>query len=160
MQSVKASLKSYAAGIKCWAAFNDAAGCRVHFPASETMVLRWCSVFSNAGTLSHYITHLRWARRFLRLSEAWDTKSVKQAVKGVGKEVAPKRPKLALTSKMVQLLIKEAVKDGHTDMACLMAVGRLFMLRIPSEGIPLEWNGGHSTIQVDYEKATLTLTKR
>ena len=124
------------------------------------MVLRWCSVFSNAGTLSHYITHLRWAHRFLRLSEAWDTKSVKQAVKGVGKKVAPRKPKLALTSKTVQLLIKEAVKDGRTDMACLMAVGRFFMLRIPSEGIPLEWNGGHSTIQVDDEKTTLTLTKR
>ena len=158
--SVQASLKSYAAGIKCWAAFMDAAGHRVHFPASEQMVLRWCSMFSNAGTLSHYVTHLRWAHRFLRLSEAWDTKTVRQVVKGVGKVATPRRPKTAVTSKTVQALIKEAVKDDKPDMACLMAVGRLFMLRIPSEGIPLEWNGTHSSIEVDEQRAVITLATR
>jgi hypothetical protein len=132
----------------------------VHFPASTEMVLRWCAMFSNAGTLSHYITHLKWAHRFLRLGETWYTRTVQQAVKGIGKTPSVRRPRVALKSKVVQSLIKEAVRDGHSDMACLMAVGRLFLLRIPSEGVPLEWSGEHSKITLTEEKATILLARR
>ena len=92
--------------------------------------------------------------------DGWDTKSVKQAVKGVGKTPTPKRQKLALTSRMVQKLIKEAMGEQNIEMANLMSISRLFLLRTPSEGIPLEWDGNHSRISVDKDKAVIALMKR
>ena len=45
-------------------------------------------------------------------------------------------------------------------MAALIAISRLFLLRVPSEGVPLEWNGDHSSIQVEGGTAWLTLMRR
>ena len=41
-----------------------------------------------------------------------------------------------------------------------MAISRLYMLRVPSEGLPLQWNGTHSTVVVHGTSATITLSKR
>ena len=41
-----------------------------------------------------------------------------------------------------------------------MAIARLFLLRVPSEGIPLEWDGEHSRVQASGKEATIMLTRR
>ena len=45
-------------------------------------------------------------------------------------------------------------------MAALMAVARQFLLRVPSEGIPLQWDGSHSNVALEPTRASITLYKR
>eukprot|EP00959_Pyramimonas_sp_CCMP1952_P371967 7788964-Pyramimonas_sp.AAC.1 len=63
--AISRSLPSYSAGIRCWAAFMGALGRGRHFPASEQDAIRYCSLFRQPSTLKSYMTHLRWAHRFL-----------------------------------------------------------------------------------------------
>ena len=48
--------------------------------------------------------------------------------------------------------------DIHT--AALIALSRMFLLRVPSEGIPLQWDGEHSKVEVTGTRALITLTRR
>ena len=80
LQAIGKSLPNYMAGIRCWAAFCDATSIRPHFPARETGVLRFCSVFANPDTFRTY--YLRWAHRFLRMTNSWDTPVVQQVRRG------------------------------------------------------------------------------
>ena len=36
----------------------------------------------------------------------------------------------------------------------------MFLLRVPSEGTPLQWEGGHSTVELEEARVTLTLMIR
>ena len=72
----------------------------------------------------------------------------------------PRKEKLALNSRVVAKLVGFAIQDGEREVAAPMAIGRLFLLRIPSEGIPLEWSGAHSSVQFSDTSATITLARR
>ena len=89
-----------------------------------------------------------------------DTPVVKQVVRGCSKQQPHARPKLALQAREVSALIKQAETTGELDIACLISVARLFMLRVPSEGVPLQWTGLHSSIILETNRATVTLTRR
>ena len=89
------------------------------------------------------------------------TDTVKQVRRGAVKApggVIRKRP--AVNCKQVRFMIQAAARDGAEDSACLMAVARMFLLRVPSEGIPLQWDGGHSKIELEASRVTLTLMSR
>ena len=160
LATIQASMSTYSSGLKCWAAFNDALGRRQHFPATETMALQFGAVFRNGSTYEKYLQHVAWAHRFLRLPTDWFTASVKQAIRGAKRTPGVVREKLAIHSKDAQPLIKESVRLGHHDMAALMAIARLFLLRVPSEGVPLEWDGDHSWVSLSPQQATITLARR
>ena len=85
---------------------------------------------------------------------------MKQAVRGAKRSAGPPRVKLALRSKGVLRLIRESIRVGELGMAALMAVSRLYMLRVPSGGISLEWDGDHSWIKIAPQSATITLARR
>ena len=70
------------------------------------------------------------------------------------------KPKVALKSADVLKLVKAAMAQGAMDFAALMAISRLYLLRVPSEGIPLEWDGRHSKVEVHGTSATITLMRR
>ena len=61
LASISKSGTTYISGIRCWAAFCDACKIEAHFPATETDVVRYTSIFSSAETMSTYLKHLRWA---------------------------------------------------------------------------------------------------
>ena len=46
------------------------------------------------------------------------------------------------------------------EMAALMAVSRLFLFRVPSEALPLQRSGDHSSVELSEDKAKFTLTRR
>ena len=50
LASTSESLRSYMSGIRCWAAFNDALGEHIHFPATEERVIKWAAVFTSGAT--------------------------------------------------------------------------------------------------------------
>ena len=158
--AVRCSIPTYASGIRCWAAFCDACSIVQHFPAQEEDVLRYTSVFSNAHTLDTYLKHLRWAHRFLRLPNGWDTPAVAQVRRGSLKEMPPHRPRLALQAAQVRSLIGVAEQRKDYEQAALLAVGRLFLFRMPSECFPLQLCGEHSSVEVHQNSVTITLASR
>ena len=82
-----------------------------------------------------------------------------QVKKGLGKLRKQTRMKVALLKKDVTAMIKY-VAEEEPVLAGLIAVARLFLLRVPSEAIPLEWAGAHSTVVLEEDKATIVLAKR
>ena len=161
LQAIGKSLPTYTSGIRCWAAFCEGMGLRTHFPAQVKTVIQWSGLFTCAARCSQCVKHLAFAHRFLRMECTWLTNSVRQVRRGALKflgGVIRKRP--AVNSRQVRATIQAAAQDEAVESACLMAVARLFLLRAPSEGIRLQWNGSHSKIELEGSKITLTLMAR
>ena len=57
-------------------------------------------------------------------------------------------------------MIKEAIQSEDIQVAALMAIARQFLLRVPSEGLPLQWSGVHSQITLTATVAKIQLSKR
>ena len=104
--------------------------------------------------------HLRWAHRFLRMHDRRDTPSFRQTLRGMRRKAHPRRTKMALTTASVTKLVKKADADGNHEVAAIMAVSRLFLLRVPSEALPLQWAGEHSSIDFDSQSVKITLMRR
>jgi hypothetical protein len=161
IDSIQKSYRSYISGVKCWAAFCDALGKQTHFPATEQLVLQYMAVFKNDATLAQYLKHLRWSHRFLRMDPAsWYTPTVKQAIRGLGKGKSPSPPKIALSTSHVRGMIRIAEEEGELQFAALMALARQFLLRVPSEGLPLQWEGTHSSVSLAGGVCQITLRSR
>ena len=159
-QSIAKSIPSYISGLRCWATYLDALGVKTHFPATETQVMRYMVLFRRLVTLQQYLKHLKCAHRFLRLPVHWNTASVQQALRGVAKTKAKAPDRSALSTSQVKSIVNEAIKAEDYEMVTMVTVGRLFLLRIPSECVPMRWKGAHSAMEVDEQRAILTLTKR
>ena len=71
-----------------------------------------------------------------------------------------RRNKFAILSKDVSKVVSLAKAAGDLETACLAAVSRQFLLRVPSEGVPLQWDGSHSCVELTSHKATMTLMRR
>ena len=149
LRSIPDSIPAYCSGIRCWAAYCDAMGYSVHFPATEARAIGFRSVFTNPQTYLQYVKHLRWAHTFLRMECVWYTAAVKQVMRGAAKTPHAQRVKVAASTRQVNTLVKAAMKDGDTEVAALMAVARQFLLRVPSEGIPLERGGSRSGVALE-----------
>ena len=124
------------------------------------MVIRFSALFHNKATLQQYIKHLRWGHRFLRLENTWHTDSVRQVIRGGMKRQGVRPPKVAVDSRQAQGMIQLAVQNGNIETAAMMAIARLFLLRVPSECVPLQWRGPHSSVEVTVDKAIITLSSR
>ena len=122
--------------------------------------MQYASIFNSPKTFEQYKKHLRWAHRFLRMPILWDTDTVKQVQRGLAKVHFKPKIKIALLGKHVKAMVNLAVKDLDYEVATLMAASRAFMLRVPSEGIPMTWKGAHSSVDLAQDSVTLTLAKR
>ena len=161
LDSISKSWPAYCSGIKCYAAFCDAMGYCPHFPASVRVIIRFSAMFCNADSLQQYIKHVRWAHRFLGIDDSvCSSPEIQQVINGLKKSMAAPLPKPALTSKQVLKMVKESMREGDIEMAGILAIARHFMLRMPSEAVPLEWDGGHSKITVEDTRCSITLTTR
>ena len=67
---------------------------------------------------------------------------------------------VALPTRTVLQMVKLALGQGEEEVASLMVLSRAFLLRVPSEALPMEWEGAHSCISVDSEKVALKLARR
>ena len=122
--------------------------------------MKYVSVFQSWATCKQYLKHLRWCPRFLHLGCSWDTPTLKQVLNGLQKSSAAKKVKSVLLSKDVGRIVRCAEGVGDMNTAALAAISRSFLLRVPSEGIPLQWNGNHSRVQFHGDKVEITLMRR
>jgi hypothetical protein len=157
---VAKSSKSYASGLRAYGAFCVLIGRRCHFPTDEETALRFHFVFRNADTYDQYIKHLKFAHVLLRIGTEWYTKPVIKLTKGIVKTHVLPPPRPSLLAVDVKKIIDTARMKGMFEFATICTVARLFMLRVPSEGLPLQVNGLHSSIEFGEESVTITLNSR
>ena len=124
-------------------------------------MVKFTAIFTSADTLLQYVKHIRWAHRFLSLDDgSWHTPALQQVVRGIKKTSAGAKPKVALASRQVKEMVKEALRDGEMETAAILAIARHFLLRVPSEAVPLQWLGEHSKIKLSETECTITLSRR
>ena len=160
LNSILRSIPAYVWGIRCYAAFCDALGVDVHFSAEERRAIQFSCVFRSAATYEQYLKMLRFAHKLLHLDNSWYTDTVKQVQKGMAKSIQEFRPKPALLSRDARRMIQIGTGDNDADLAAIVAVSRLFLLRVPSEAIPLQWSGAHSRVELTATQAKITLMRR
>ncbi len=142
ISGVAKSAKSYASGLRAYGSFCNLLGQQCHFPTTEELAIQYHFFFGNAATYTQYLKHLRFAHHLLRLEVDWYTRAVKQVEKGVAKIRLLPQPKPALTAEAVKKLVRTAALGGDSEFVVIALVARLFMLRVPSECLPLELRGG------------------
>ena len=135
LRNCDASLKSAAAGIRCWGCFCDVTA-RPRFPPTEEGVLAWSSFFGAGRSFKIYVAHLEKACLLLGVDASWKSKAVATAGHGLSKagdrSFSP-RPAIS-RSQLCELVMSRSLQD---DLALIALIGWSFLLRIPSECLPL-----------------------
>ena len=135
LRNCDASLRSAAAGIRCWGYFCDATS-RAHFPPTEEGVLAWSSFFGAGRSFKIYVAHLEKACLLLGLDTSWKSRAIATAGYGLAKagdrSFAP-RPAIS-RPQLCELITARSLQDG---LALIALIGWSFLLRIPSECLPL-----------------------
>ena len=160
LASIQKSSSTYASGLRAWGVFCDLMRIPSHFPAREQDVERFSGVFRNPATYSLYLKHLRFAHRLLRLPTGWHTDAVKQLERGAAKCRPEPVRRPAILAPEARRVIKAAMARNDVEMAAMYAIARLYMLRVPSECIPLQVAGGHSEIHTQEKAASIILFRR
>ena len=143
-----------------------------HLPPSVDGLVAWSQLFRNAKTYGAYVNYLRHACFVENVSsESTDSPAVKRAKAAVRRRQGPPRPKRAITGKMLGKLMARARDDGDTPAAMLYLTAYVFLLRVPSEGLPLTIGstgetqrplpaGRHSAIEIMDGELVFSLAKR
>ena len=108
-----------------------------HFPLSRNHVVDFAGIFSQARTIQRYLAGLRFASRLLGLSDLADDPVLRAIVRGA---IAPlrARPEMPrLRKDHVLDLVRHAVDAGNIELARVVSIARLFLLRVRSELEPL-----------------------
>ena len=107
-----------------------------HFPPTEEGVLAWSSCFGAGRSFKIYVAHLEKACLLLGVGASWKSKSVTIAGHRLSKTGGrPFSPRPAISrSQLCELATSRPLQD---DLALTALIGRPFLLRIPSECLPL-----------------------
>ena len=164
----KRSLASVASGLRCWHQFAVTV---LQYRPEETLppkcardIVYFVAIFQNPGTARNYVSYVRWACVLHRLDCAWFDPEVQMVLRGLDKHYIESLPgqlsdKPLLTEDMVARLVTLcSERPGFEDLGDLFLVAWQFLLRVPSEGIPLQY-GDRSELHIlpDGRRSALTV---
>ena len=168
LEAGKKSLPSRISGVKCWRLFAaEWLGIEEHksLPPKIEGLLLWSRFFKCPGTFSNYCSYLQWGCD-LEGVDAPDLKNpllrrAKQAVKSRWK---PKQ-KTWVTLKVLEELMMNARKKEDEVWLMLFLVSYMFLLRVPSEALPMrvitgaagEFKEGHTKSELYWQEDQLIL---
>ena len=142
------------------------------FPPTADELVIWSRLFRCHGTFSNYLGHTKLACQLLGESvSAFDSPDVKRAKASVKKRDGfMERHKRFITHAMVEKIVTHAkINGGASDKvgAMLFLATYVFMLRLPSEALPMakKRNGSlgqaqHSALYLDGDELCLQLKHR
>ena len=174
------SLPSVASGLRLW---HEFAASLLRYapehtlpPQSSTDVVKFITLFRNAGTAANYISYIKWACVLNGLSVHWYTGQVTMALKGLKKQCASSLVGTLSEQKIFDeaLVLKlMTLCDGlpnHVDIGSIFLLAWQFLLRGPSEAVPAQWGseqdlhtlpvGRHSALWVDQQGVTSLRLRR
>ena len=135
------SLPSVVSGIRCWCAFATKAlllGGR-ELPPTVDGLVAWSSCFRCARTYQNYINHVRIGCEIMRVSSvATQSPIVKKAKVAIEKRGNfTRREPMFLGRDLTTKVMRLARREADTTEAMLYLAAFIFLLRVPSEGIPM-----------------------
>ena len=167
------SLDSVKSGIRCYLAFaTDILKKERRLPPSVDDLLAWSIMFRCKDTFSNYLGYLRLGCLLEGVSvAAFGDPAIRRAKRAVaaGRQFRP-REKLFVRSQIVEDILAGCSSDLGFDSSfgVLFLVSYVFMLRLPSEALPMVRGGDgnvdhgqqQSTIFMDGDELCLKLRKR
>ena len=138
------SIESFKSGVRAWLEFVDVAlgGQSNAFPPSRGGLLAWSKTFRCAGTFSNYLSCVKLACELVGAStevfRADELRRAKIAIRKQGGFV--QRRKMFLRIGILERM-QQRCADGllATEYAMLYLFSYVFLLRLPSEALPVTW---------------------
>ena len=167
--SCLASMPSVRSGVRCYLAFADALGHKegMYMPPHLDMLLTWSTLFRSVGTFSNYLGHVKTACLLIGVSTGvFEGTAIRRSKEAVRKRcIAGQRPKkwiqLTLLEKVVGWCERQDTNLAKT-LALLFVIAYVFLLRLPSEALPIATGnvGGPACLYLDGDELVLRLEKR
>ena len=164
------SWKSVRSGVSAWhSAFNNRRFDDNSLPMTKERIAEFACFIDNNATLEQYLSHVRKVSQIFGYKVP-DSSEFQRVLKGTKKFTIP-RTRSFVQGDGVGRLCSGLLTKGRVDLAHLVSIGYVYMLRVPSEGFPIQVDGlssdpanWHSTVDVsefDSRKAvTLSLRRR
>ena len=164
MGSCPKSHKSFISGFRCWCSFAaNFLGLKGNeLPPTIEGVLAWSVLFRCSGTFQNYVGHLRLGCQLARVTTAaLDDKAIRRAASAIAKRgnfvPRPKQfVKLGLVRRMLQAAGSENCFWTKAD-AMLFLTAYVFLLRVPSECLPIVKVDGPPQAGLELGQSTLWL---
>ena len=135
LEQVKHTLPSVASGVACYFAFCSLLSI-APFPPTNTIVRHWSAMFSAGKTFALYVNHLTKACQLLHIDTSWKDDGIRAICKGLAnKTITKQRFSNSITPQILDSLIR--AESWESPFARLCYISFLFMLRVPSEALPL-----------------------
>ena len=141
MGTIQASMSTYLSEIRCYRRFCEMMGV-VAIPADEITMKRFVTIFRCPDSAAKYVTAIRWAHVFLGFPTGeWDSPSLRQVIQGAIKlRCSPVRKAAAIRWPLLRQLVRHSRRRGLLEQACAYVLAANFMLRVPSECLPLRFD--------------------
>jgi len=168
LATVAGSWKSLQSELRAWGAFMDTYHPGVpHFPATFARLAAYVSFFDNSASGRKYIQAVQKASDIM--GKVWPPeRDVVALLRGASKFQTP-GTKSYLVGTDTGVIVAELYKQGHVELAKLVAVCYTYQLRAQSEGFPLQsgvrqrdptGNDWHSDVIVTDSTVTIALRRR
>ena len=137
LATVAGSWKSLQSELRAWGAYMDTYHQGApHFPVTLARLAAYASFFDNANSGHKYIQALRKASDIM--DKEWPKdRDVTALLKGASKFQKPGK-RSYLVGMQTGVIVTELFKQGHVELAKLVAVCYTYQLRAQSEGFPLQ----------------------
>ena len=166
--SCRRSTPSVKSGISCYLAFVKAVcGCVERpFPPKLEWLQSWAMLFRNADTFGNYVGYVKTACLIVKAdTSVFEHPGVMRAKRAVAKEGGSRaRGKLWIRRQRVEDMLKLATRSPEYEaFARLFLMSYAFLLRLPSEALPMIVAGGEhmanakSVVHIDWDKEQLVL---
>ena len=136
------SIEKVKSGLRCWFDFRKRLGDPLSssFPPSLTDLLAYANIFDCAKTFSNYVTHIKIGCELLdRPVDIFEHPSLSRAITAIVKRGSHEvREPMFIRFLVVQGLVRGGImKPTLAPAIMLFLAAYTFMLRVPSEGLPV-----------------------
>ena len=157
-------------GLRAWTAFAlnilKQKGCDL--PPSEDGLLAWSRIFRSRGTFANYLGAVKTACLISNVpTDVFESVALRRAKIAIGKLEVKKPLSPPIDRSTTRRLMEKAVEEDDPLSAALYCVAFAFLLRVPSEGLPLRVGAvgsltPHSgkTLTIANSKAILVFDRR
>jgi hypothetical protein len=141
LDSAPRSSREIASAVRCWRSFAvGVLRCEGEcLPPSVDGIVAWSQMFKHKATFSNYVGKLKAACELMGVSsEALVHPSVARSKRALdNRSVSKSSPKPAVRREQLGRLMKQAEVETDLASAMLYCCAYAFLLRVPSEGLPL-----------------------
>ena len=157
-------------GIRAWNSFAliilKQQGCDL--PPTEDGLLAWSRIFRSRGTFANYLGAVKTACLISKVpTDVFESVALQRAKVAIGKLEVKKPLSPPIDRAMTRRLMEKAVEEDDPLSAALYCVAFAFLLRVPSEGLPLRVGAVGSltprsgkTLTIANSKAILVFDRR